>query len=178
MIIILSYIIFLYMTLFKVVASSSEEKVPDFSEQCSRRISLVVGAYWNPWPTLIFRHSRLMSSLSPTESSFIGRKPALYVSIFFFLTLPNKLSDTTKKSVHIFTGVQAGTPPQRAPITAGPRHRSLKNVKTRYYLKTTGVVPSEIMGSVTGQAYRFERARVIRDVGCDKSLFVSGIVQT
>ena len=83
MIIILSYIIFLYMTLFKVVASSSEEKVPDFSEQCSRRISLVVGAYWNPWPTLIFRHSRLMSSLSPTESSFIGRKPALYVSIFF-----------------------------------------------------------------------------------------------
>ena len=28
------------------------------------------------------------------------------------------------------------------------------------------------MGSVTGQAYRFERARVIRDVGRDKSLFV------
>ena len=27
------------------------------------------------------------------------------------------------------------------------------------------------MGSVTGQAYRFERARVIRDVGSDKSLF-------
>ena len=45
MIIILSYIIFLYMTLFKVVASSEEEKVPDVSEQCSRRISLVVGAY-------------------------------------------------------------------------------------------------------------------------------------
>ena len=35
-----------------------------------------------------------------------------------------------KKSVHIFTGVQAGTPQQRAPLTAGPRHRSLKNVKT------------------------------------------------
>ena len=28
------------------------------------------------------------------------------------------------------------------------------------------------MGSVTGQAYRFERVRVIRDVGSDKSLFV------
>ena len=144
MIIILSYIIFLYMTLFKVVASSSEEKVPDFSEQCSRRISLVVGAYWNPCPTLIFRpHSRLMSSLSPTEASFIGRKPALYVSILFLLASPNKLSDTTKKSVHIFTGVQ---------YRRGHRHserqllraqdRSLKNVKTRYYLKTTGVVPS------------------------------------
>ena len=103
MIIILSYIIFLYMTLFKVVASSSEEKVPDFSEQCSRRISLVVGAYWNPCPTLIFRpHSRLMSSLSPTEASFIGRKPALYVSILFLLTSPNKLSDTTKK-VYIYS---------------------------------------------------------------------------
>ena len=29
------------------------------------------------------------------------------------------------------------------------------------------------MGSVTGQAYRFERARVIGDVGSDKSLFVN-----
>ena len=28
------------------------------------------------------------------------------------------------------------------------------------------------MGSVTGQAYRFERVRVIRDLGSDKSLFV------
>ena len=28
------------------------------------------------------------------------------------------------------------------------------------------------MGSVTGQAYRFERARVIRDVRSDKSLCV------
>ena len=112
MIIILSYIIFLYMTLFKVVASSSEEKVPEFSEQCSRRISLVVGAYWNPWPTLIFRHSRLMSSLSPTESSFIGRKPALYVSIFFLLTSPNKLRDTTKKKctyIHRSTGGDTAT---------------------------------------------------------------------
>ena len=55
MIIILSYkvtfpreqIIFLYMTLLKLVASSSEEKekVADFSEQCSRRVSSVVGAY-------------------------------------------------------------------------------------------------------------------------------------
>ena len=50
MIIILSYkvtfpreqIIFLYMTLLKLVASSSEEKVADFSEQCSRRVSSVV----------------------------------------------------------------------------------------------------------------------------------------
>ena len=31
---------------------------------------------------------------------------------------------------------------------------------------------SKIMGSVTGQGYRFERARVIRDVGSDKSFFV------
>ena len=38
-------IIVLYMTLFKLVASSSEEKVADFSEQCSRRVSSVVGAY-------------------------------------------------------------------------------------------------------------------------------------
>lgn len=29
-----------------------------------------------------------------------------------------------------------------------------------------------IMSSVTGQAYRFKTARVIRDVGSDKSLFV------
>ena len=51
-IIILSYrvsfpreqIIFLYMTLLKL-ASSSEEKVADFTEQCSRRVSSVVGGY-------------------------------------------------------------------------------------------------------------------------------------
>ena len=29
-----------------------------------------------------------------------------------------------KKSVHIFTGVQSGTPQQQAPITEGSRHRS------------------------------------------------------
>ena len=34
----------------------------------------------------------------------------------------NKISETTKKSVHVFTGVQPGTPQQRAPLTAGPRH--------------------------------------------------------
>ena len=52
MIIILSYIDFhankfqfLSMTLFKLVASSSGEKVADFSEQCSRRVLSVVGAY-------------------------------------------------------------------------------------------------------------------------------------
>ena len=38
-------IIFLSMTLFKPVASSSEKKVADFSEQCSRRVSSVVAAY-------------------------------------------------------------------------------------------------------------------------------------
>ena len=38
-------IIFLCMALFKLVASSSEEKVADFSEQCSQRVSSVVGAY-------------------------------------------------------------------------------------------------------------------------------------
>ena len=37
------------MTLFKLVASSSAEKVADFSQQCSQRVSSVVGAYWNPW---------------------------------------------------------------------------------------------------------------------------------
>ena len=35
-------------TLFKLAASSSEKKIADFSEQRSRRISSVVGAYWNP----------------------------------------------------------------------------------------------------------------------------------
>ena len=30
-------------------------------------------------------------------------------------------------------------------------------------------VTVQVMGSVTGQAYRFERARVLRDVGSDKS---------
>ena len=50
--------------------------------------------------------------------------------IFILLTSPNnKISDTTKKSVHIFTKVQAGTPQQRAPITADPSHRSLKKCK-------------------------------------------------
>ena len=38
-------IIFLSMTLFKPVASSSEKKVAHFSEQCSRRVSSVVAAY-------------------------------------------------------------------------------------------------------------------------------------
>ena len=37
------------MTLFKLVASSSAAKVADFSQQCSQRVSSVVGAYWNPW---------------------------------------------------------------------------------------------------------------------------------
>ena len=44
----------------------------------------------------------------------------------------NKISDTTKKqqqqqqqqNVHIITGVRAGTLQRRAPITAGPTHRS------------------------------------------------------
>ena len=38
-------IIFLSTALFKPVASSSEKKVADFSEQCSRRVSSVVAAY-------------------------------------------------------------------------------------------------------------------------------------
>ena len=41
-------IVFLSMALFKPVASSSEKKVAVFSEQCSRRVSSVVAAYWNP----------------------------------------------------------------------------------------------------------------------------------
>ena len=38
-------IIFLSMALFKPVASSSDKKVADLSEQCSRRVSSVVAAY-------------------------------------------------------------------------------------------------------------------------------------
>ena len=33
------------MTLFKLAASSSEKKIADFSEQCSRHVSSVVSAY-------------------------------------------------------------------------------------------------------------------------------------
>ena len=42
-------ILFFPMTLLKLVASSSGERVANFSEQCSWRVSSVVGAYWNPW---------------------------------------------------------------------------------------------------------------------------------
>ena len=98
-----------------------------------------------------------------------------FILLLSLLTLPNnKISDTSKKSVHIFTEKLAGTP-QQVPITADPRHRSLKNVKTTillFYFKTIGGVLSLIMGSVIGQACRFERARVIRDTGSHKSLFV------
>ena len=52
--------------------------------------------------------------------------------------------------------MQAGTPQQRAPVNERPGHRSLRNVKQQYYLKTTSNVPSLIMGYVTGQAYRFK----------------------
>jgi len=50
----------------------------------------------------------------------------------------------------------------------GPKTQIAKKSKTllQFYLKTTGDVPSKIMGSVTGQA------RVIGDVGSDKSFFV------
>ena len=51
---------FLSMTLLKLVASSLGEKVADFSEQCSWRVSLVVGAYWNPcynsWIMTVFHY--------------------------------------------------------------------------------------------------------------------------
>ena len=59
--------------------------------------------------------------------------------------------------------MQEGTPQQRAPVNDGPGHRSLRNVKQQFYLKTSNV-PSLIMGYVTGQAYRFKEARVIRVV--------------
>ena len=36
-------------TLFKQFASSFRKKVADFSGQSCRRVSSVVGAYWNPW---------------------------------------------------------------------------------------------------------------------------------
>ena len=38
-------ILFLPMTLFKLVASSLGEKVADFSEQCNQHVLLAVGAY-------------------------------------------------------------------------------------------------------------------------------------
>ena len=49
------------------------------------------------------------------------RQIAIY---FILLTSPdNKVSDTTRKKVymHIFTGVQVGTPQRQAPITVGPK---------------------------------------------------------
>ena len=56
----------------------------------------------------------------------------------------------------------------------GPKTQIINKSKTiiLYYLKTTGDVPSKIMGSVTGQGYRLERARVIGDIGSDNSFFV------
>ena len=60
-------IIFLSMTLFKLVASSSEEKVADFSEQCSRRVSSVVGAYYNPSVMNYFRLSILYGKKEMTS---------------------------------------------------------------------------------------------------------------
>ena len=87
-IIILSYrvsfpreqIIFLYMTLLKL-ASSSEEKVADFTEQCSRRVSSVVGGYWNPWThsltDLLFLYSVLHCDQSLCPLSIVHRKAVL-----------------------------------------------------------------------------------------------------
>ena len=44
-----------------------------------------------------------MSSLSPTESSFIGRKPALYVSIFFLINFAKQVKGHQKKKVYIYS---------------------------------------------------------------------------
>ena len=66
--------------------------------------------------------------------------PNIFYFILFFslLTLPNnKISETTKQSVHICTGEQMGTPQQQVPSTVGPRHRLLKMSK----LQTSGDVP-------------------------------------
>ena len=56
----------------------------------------------------------------------------MIIIFLFLLTLSNnKIFDTEKKkSVHVFIGLSTGgTAQQRAPIIAGPRHRSI-NVKT------------------------------------------------
>ena len=45
---------FLFITLFKLVASSFCKKVADLYEQSSQRVTLAIGAYWNPWPTNLF----------------------------------------------------------------------------------------------------------------------------
>ena len=39
---------FWFITLFKLVASSFQQKVADLYEQSSRRISWAIGGYWNP----------------------------------------------------------------------------------------------------------------------------------
>ena len=65
------------MTLFKL-AASSEKKIADFSEQCSRCVSSVVDAYWNPWtvgPSISTRKSwpnfHRLSRTWPTGKTFI-----------------------------------------------------------------------------------------------------------
>ena len=58
-------ILFLPMTLFKLVASNSGEKVADFSEQCSRRVSSVVGAHWNPWASNRLQTDNILNFNSP-----------------------------------------------------------------------------------------------------------------
>ena len=63
---------------------------------------------------------------------------------FYFINFADKKQQQQQQqqNVHIFTGVQAGILQRRAPITAGPTHRSLKkkikNCNTN--LKTTGDV--------------------------------------
>ena len=57
-------------------------------------------------------------------SKIITCKLLFTLLFFILLTLPdNKVSDTMRKKVymHLFTGVQAGTPQQQAPITVGPK---------------------------------------------------------
>ena len=41
--------IFLFTTLFKLVAFSFQKKVANLYEQGSRPILSAIGAYWNPW---------------------------------------------------------------------------------------------------------------------------------
>ena len=74
-----------------------------------------------------WEHCNTQEKLETGYAKFGGMLRCIIVQVevfylyFILLTSPCNKSDTTKKSVHIFTGVQVGTPQQLASITAGPK---------------------------------------------------------
>ena len=91
------------------------------------------------------------------------------------IPLPNdKISDTTKiKCTYIHRTAGGDTATTSAILLLRAQDTDHWQMwKLQFYLKTTGDVLSLIMGSVIGQACRFERVRMIRDAGSNKSLFV------